>query len=94
MLNPNNIKPYYTAATAEEAKRTPFDELEVAKRRVHAGKNCLTKNTFEVVNNNINWIEDGFNYVGTGTFKNDAKADGFNAKFAVSYTDKGFLPYG
>ena len=89
VLNPNNVKPYYTAATSAEAKRTPFGELEVAKGAFTKGQ-LFDENTFEVVNSNINWIEDGFNYIGTGAFKNDAKADGFNAKFAVSYTEKGF----
>jgi len=89
VLNPNNVNPFFTASTSETVKRIPVDELEVAKGTFTKGK-LFDENTFNVINDDINWIDDSFKYVGTGEFKNTGKADGFNAKFAASYTDKGF----
>lgn len=89
VLNPNNVEPYFTAATSAEVKRIPVDELEVEKGVLTKGQ-LFDENTFNVINNDINWIEDGFKYVGTGSFKNTEKTEDFNAKFAASFTEKGF----
>lgn len=85
VLNANNVGPYFTATTTTVKEKVPVDKLEVPKARLTKGK-LFDERTFNVVNDEINWIDTDWNWV-SSTY---SQPDDFSAKFAASYTPEGF----
>ncbi len=85
ILNPDNIEPYYNARTTAAASTKSFDELTVAKGGLTKGK-LFDEKSFNIVNDNINWVESDWNWVSTGNYEQPGD---FDAKFAAAYEQNG-----